>query len=237
MNMLYTERPIVINPQLAKKIGLNETIVLQQLNYWLQKTRAGIEHEGKTWIYNTYAEWHEQVPFFSERTIQRVMLKLESMGLISSKPINKSKGDMTKFYTINQDHDLLKSPPCQSGTTIVPDRHHHGARMAPSSCQNGTLSTETTTETTTEESAKTKKRFSPPSVGDVRLYCIERKNSIDAEAFVDYYNSNGWMVGRNRMKDWRAAVRQWERRQSDYNRSQSAGQSPARPGSYQGVEI
>ena len=44
-------------------------------------------------------------------------------------------------------------------------------------------------------------------------YCAERQNSVDPEKFISYYESNGWMVGRNKMKDWRAAVRTWERNQ------------------------
>ena len=55
------------------------------------------------------------------------------------------------------------------------------------------------------------KRFSPPSPDDVKAYCKERGNSVDAERFVSYYTSNGWKVGRNNMKDWKAAVRTWER--------------------------
>ncbi len=55
------------------------------------------------------------------------------------------------------------------------------------------------------------KRFCPPSVDDVRAYCTERKNGVDAQAFIDHYESNGWKVGRSAMKDWRAAVRTWER--------------------------
>ena len=54
-------------------------------------------------------------------------------------------------------------------------------------------------------------RFVPPSVDDVRAYCIERGNSVDAEAFVAYYCANGWRVGRNKMRDWKASVRYWER--------------------------
>lgn len=53
-------------------------------------------------------------------------------------------------------------------------------------------------------------RFSPPTIDEVKAYCKERKNNVDAERFVDYYNSNGWMVGKNKMKDWKAAVRTWE---------------------------
>lgn len=54
-------------------------------------------------------------------------------------------------------------------------------------------------------------RFTPPSVDDVRTYCEERSNNIDAEQFIDYYESKGWMIGKNKMRDWKAAVRTWER--------------------------
>ena len=54
-------------------------------------------------------------------------------------------------------------------------------------------------------------RFTPPTVDDVRAYCSEHGYSVDADRFVAYYESNGWRVGRNPMKDWRAAVRTWTR--------------------------
>ena len=55
------------------------------------------------------------------------------------------------------------------------------------------------------------KRFIPPTVDEVALYCFERHNHVSAQKFVDYYSSNGWKVGKNPMKDWKAAVRTWER--------------------------
>ena len=67
-----------------------------------------------------------------------------------------------------------------------------------------------------QEQNKRKKRessaFRAPSVDEVRAYCSERGNDVDAEHFVAYYQSNGWKVGRNPMKDWKAAVRSWEKR-------------------------
>lgn len=57
---------------------------------------------------------------------------------------------------------------------------------------------------------KKRTRFSPPTIDEVKAYCKERNNNVDAERFIDYYNSNGWMVGKNKMKDWKAAVRTWE---------------------------
>ena len=54
-------------------------------------------------------------------------------------------------------------------------------------------------------------RFTPPSVEEVAAYCRERGNGVDASRFVDFYSSKGWMVGKTKMKDWQAAVRNWER--------------------------
>lgn len=57
-------------------------------------------------------------------------------------------------------------------------------------------------------------RFSPPSVDEVRSYCNERNNTVDPQTFVDFYTAKGWKVGNNPMKDWRAAVRTWEKREN-----------------------
>lgn len=61
-----------------------------------------------------------------------------------------------------------------------------------------------------ERKRSTRKPFIPPTVEEVSAYCTERGNSVDAEAFVDFYASKGWMIGKNKMKDWKAAVRTWE---------------------------
>ena len=65
---------------------------------------------------------------------------------------------------------------------------------------------------TEESKSRTRKRFRPPTVEEVEAYCFERNNKVDAERFVDYYTANGWKVGKNPMKDWKAAVRNWERK-------------------------
>jgi hypothetical protein len=62
-----------------------------------------------------------------------------------------------------------------------------------------------------EEPKSKAKRFTPPTLEEVTAYCIDRNNSVDPQHFIDYYTSNGWLVGKNKMKDWKAAVRTWER--------------------------
>ena len=64
-----------------------------------------------------------------------------------------------------------------------------------------------------EKSIKEKTtRFLPPTLDDISSYCLERNNSVDPQRFFDFYQSKGWMVGKNKMKDWKAAVRNWETR-------------------------
>ena len=56
-----------------------------------------------------------------------------------------------------------------------------------------------------------RKRFEKPTLSEIKAYCIERGNKVDAQHFFDYYESNGWRVGKNSMKNWQAAVRTWEK--------------------------
>ncbi|WP_097027117.1 DnaD domain-containing protein [Clostridium peptidivorans] len=100
-NLLINDKPVVINTKLAVVLGLSESIVLQQMNYWIEKSKHIIE--GKRWIYNTYSSWQEQLPFFCESTIRRIIKKLESMEVVLSGNFNKSKMDKTKWYSINYD--------------------------------------------------------------------------------------------------------------------------------------
>jgi hypothetical protein len=55
-------------------------------------------------------------------------------------------------------------------------------------------------------------RFKKPTIEEVEAYCTDRANSIDPAAFVDFYESKGWLIGKSPMKCWKAAVRTWERR-------------------------
>lgn len=66
-------------------------------------------------------------------------------------------------------------------------------------------------------------RFNPPAVEEVAAYCAERRNNVDAQAWWDFYQSKGWMVGKNKMKDWKAAVRTWEQRHKDETRTKENG--------------
>lgn len=77
--------------------------------------------------------------------------------------------------------------------------------------------------------APSSRRFTPPSVDEVAAYCRERGNAVDAQRFVDFYASKGWKVGSSGMRDWRAAVRNWERQDNTKNGGGKNG------GNYDGI--
>lgn len=100
--LLLQERPLIVLPQLACAVGLNEAIVLQQLHYWL--VEGGTTHEGCRWAYNSYEQWQiDNFPFWSVSTIRRIFASLEHNGLISSRTEydRRFRGSRRKWYTIN----------------------------------------------------------------------------------------------------------------------------------------
>jgi hypothetical protein len=76
------------------------------------------------------------------------------------------------------------------------------------------------TDTDTEQ-REGKRSFSQPSLDDVSKYCQERKNSVDPQMFIDFYTAKNWMIGKNKMKDWKAAVRTWEQRNTTIEKKAS----------------
>jgi len=92
---------LVLMPLLAQKIGLNEAIILQQINYWMTNPLNENFKEGRMWVYNTYDQWMKQFPFWSYSTIKTTILSLQNKKLIISGSFNRVKTDRTKWYTID----------------------------------------------------------------------------------------------------------------------------------------
>jgi hypothetical protein len=99
-SLLISEPPLQVLPSLAKAIGLNEAIVLQQIQYWIA-LEQGIEKEGRRWIYNSVEEWRKQFPFWSTDTIQRTLQSLRDKGLVDAQKLSSDKWKHTLYYSIN----------------------------------------------------------------------------------------------------------------------------------------
>ena len=103
--LLIDEHPLQVLPSLAVAVGLNEAIILQQIHYWLGTKSGEIKEDGRRWVFNSYAEWKCQFPFWSEDTIYRAVRSLERKKILLSR---QEGNDRRKWYTI--DYDALPSP-------------------------------------------------------------------------------------------------------------------------------
>lgn len=167
MNLLINEPPLQVLPTLAAEIGLNNAIVLQQMHYWLRVSNN--ERDGYRWIYRTIDEWLPEFPFWSKRTIERIIKDLEEQKIVVAGNYNKMKMDRTKWYRIDyktlkklhdnafRQNDVMQSdnltetnaPNCQNGNRQ--DGRNVPAKMT-------VPITREYTETTTENTQKGKSR-------------------------------------------------------------------------------
>jgi hypothetical protein len=165
--LLLDEHPIMVQPALAKAIGLPEAIILQQIHYWLVTTPTTSKntHHGKKWIFNTLEAWQAQFPFWSKNTIHRTSKSLQALGLVLTGNFNRRKSDRTIWYTIQYEklqeieHSIhlpkIENPFTQNGDMDVP-------KIENPFTQNGTTLPETTQEIKTK--TKTEKPAASPDV-------------------------------------------------------------------------
>ncbi len=90
-----------INPQIASLIGESESILLNQLEYWISKCGRDIDNLDGKWIYNSYKKWSEQFTYWSASKLRRTIKSLENLGLIKSTKVNSKKWNQTKWYSID----------------------------------------------------------------------------------------------------------------------------------------
>jgi hypothetical protein len=133
--LLYDERPLVIIPELAVVVGLNQAIVLQQVHYWVRINQRADKNfrDGCYWTYNTYEDWRDQFPFWSLSTIKRTFMELEADNYIVTGSFNRLPIDRTKWYRINYDRlgesvKLIRST-VQSDTLVGSKRHAGRVKM------------------------------------------------------------------------------------------------------------
>jgi hypothetical protein len=141
-------------------------------------------------------------------------MALQEVGLIVSSATN------SETFLVPQ----WKKKQYKSDTSTERVRRHRNANktVTETLVKHPDTDTDTDTDTYTDiekglaiippEKKKRAKNFVPPTIIEVIGYCNERDNFVDAEKFINFYDSKGWMIGKNKMKDWKAAVRTWEQK-------------------------
>ena len=144
------------------------------------------------------------------RAVRNALDRLHELGLIS---VKHHYGRVTVYQITPappcRSKDEGEAPPCRT-----PRHHgagHPGTAVPPNNKQEQ--------ETENKRAPQAARAFVKPTLQEVTAYCQERSNSISAETFLDHYTANGWRVGKAPMKDWRAAVRTWERLQGQFSNS------------------
>lgn len=158
-----------------------------------------------------------------EKTKQR---RSESGKKGMEKRWNEDESSITKDNTVKEsitnDNTVIK-PITNDNTVITPITKDNSVKenITPITVSDSVSVTVSDTVSVSEyvpptevKKREARKRFSPPSVAEVTTYCRERGSTVDPEAFVDFYAAKGWKVGNAPMKDWRASVRTWEKRDS-----------------------
>jgi hypothetical protein len=192
-HLLSSSAFLIVNKQLAKQVGLKGAVLLADLISKEEYFMANGMTDG--WFFNTEANIERDTTLTSYQ--QRKVLKtLKKYEIIET----KRKGIPAKQYFKINEANLLNILSCEETEGLVVNK------------LNDLSETKLTTINKNKEIKINNKFFKKPSINDVELYCIERDNKIDAISFVNFYESKGWMVGKNKMKDWRACVRTWEMR-------------------------
>lgn len=148
-------------------------------------------------------------------TVSRLVKELREAGYIVQKRTQNEHGQFGEYEW--QIYDLPELREGYSPSVVKTERGENRERCKPSVVKSPhkQITNNNKELNITNDSLEQKglsKKFKPPTVEEVRSYCEERKNGIDPEAFCDFYTSKGWKVGKDSMKDWKAAVRTWEKR-------------------------
>lgn len=158
-----------------------------------------------------------------EQAVKRLIKKLQAAGYIEYIPrfgcglwpVFKKGVKIIPFSTKkgSQNNTLLDDKKgCQNNTLSLKNNNNINNNS------NVTLTCELPHTRTRDKKPVKRVIFHKPTLQDVMEYCESRNNGVNAQRFIDYYESNGWMVGRNHMKDWRAAVRTWEQKDKQQNK-------------------
>lgn len=188
---LIDERAILLFPSLAKTIGLNNSIFIQQLHFWCDiadELGYGKLHNGERWVYKTAQEWHEKdFPFWSVVTIRRIINNLHDLGLIHAMYLDDDKWNRTLFYRINYLHESLASDQ-NDNMQVINLITSKSSNRSHASDQNDEMLSENTTEITskitTDISNNRKLKFNP--INSALPLNIEKQDWID---FVEMRNS------------------------------------------------
>lgn len=209
-----------------------ETATPDKPEIWLIAEAAGIDPDAavgkllRIWIWFDQHTENGNAPSVSKLTLDRLVgVRNFCEHVISAGWMSEKNGVLTLPHFDRHNGKTAKN---RALTAKRVAKHAANAKLTPQALprEEKRRVKEDVTDVTSKKNAAP--RFKPPTVTDVSAYCTERGNTVDPAAFVDYYESVNWHVGKKRMSDWKAAVRTWEKRNAENQRAHRGSNNRSR---------
>lgn len=240
LQLIASQNFIVVNKELIKILGLEEAILIGELasecDYWERQDKLE-----NGYFYSTLENVEENTTLtaFKQRKALNKLKELKLVevslrGIPAKRYVKINEEQVIKLFNYkmlknltscsekNKELEVKKINTNNNINNKNKNNNIYNLEFVDTNCiQNGYIGKdrlELGKNNIEKDKETTTKKFKKPTLEQVKAYCLERKNSIDAESFIDYYEANGWKVGRNSMKDWKAAVRTWEKRETKANK-------------------
>jgi stress-induced morphogen len=211
--MVKEQSYIVVESFMINKLNLkgNELLIYAII--------YGFSQDGNSYFYGSL-QYLENWTNSTRQGVLKALKKLQEKGLIEKKDCYENNVKKCFYRVVNKvDQSTKFTGGSQLSLQGVSTKFTGGSQLSLhnniyNTLDNNLIDNIDMGNSEKSELPKTKKKsetFKKPAVEEIESYCKERKNNIDAQYFYDYYESKGWMIGKNKMKDWKASVRTWER--------------------------
>lgn len=207
---------------IATKYGIDIAIVYKHILFWLIKNKAHNKNykDGSYWTYFSVNSLHSIFPYFTTKQIRTILDKMKEQNIIKVCNYNVQKYDRTLWYAFVEEPEELKriipdisekgKSICPNGQMEVPKKENGVSQMGLPIPYNKTdIKTNNKKDISYSE---TPKRFIPPTIEEIENFCKQENIDVDAKKFFYWNDAKGWMIGKNKMKNWKSAVRTWERK-------------------------
>ena len=211
---------------IAKEYGILEAILLNNMWFWIEKNRANNTnfYDGFYWTYNSTRAFNELFPYVSQRQIQSALKRLIEKEILQTGNYNKVAYDRTLWYAFTEKGKCIMQK-CKMDYANLLNGDNEKGKPIPDNKPNKKPSKKTDNK---------KKDFIPPTLDEIKEYCLSRKNNIDAQYFFDYFNASEWVDSNGKpVKNWKQKIITWEsyNKGGNNNASNKGSNTKSRDGS------
>lgn len=188
---------------IAKEYGILEAILLNNLWFWIEKNRANNinYYDGYYWTYNSTRAFNELFPYVSQRQIQCALKRLIEEEILQTGNYNKVAYDRTLWYAFTEKGKCIMQK-CKMENVEMLNGLGKNDEPIPDNKPSSKPS---------NKPNKKKKEFVPPTLEEIKEYCLSRNNKIDAQYFYDYFSASNWIDSKgNKVYSWKQKIITWE---------------------------